>query len=346
MWACPVVLNTCCRPYSACRVHEQVDNNYELRGIRAASPAVLEAIFRVADEALKRDMRNIIISSEGQSHMAVLRGHMFEGYGHRMLRQGCVACSMRRLTPRKPVAREQEQQQQHYTDHMETDGLGSTTTAAGSSAAAAAAVLDPADNDPLVEESHHVLCELVDNEQLQAIASQLDGLEGLQVSEGHEQLAVLQQLDLLAESLDKYELPPLTHTWDKPQLDLHGAKAMYWQPSSSVNPAIDAAVFWPNGDCDLLQYTVGHRHGIKHHPTARFLQRIDTEGRKVRMVFMVPPDVYERFSWQPWLNANGKVSLKPTKAVAGLEQYVVQLPVTQTPRSTADGSTGRQSTSG
>lgn len=210
------------------------------------------------------------------------------------------------------------------------EGCCMGAAAAGSSSADTTAAPEQAVADATAEDSHHFLSDMSAEQQLEAAEDYLIEVETMQQEEGQQ---VLQQLTLQ----DHYELPPLTHVWDNPQLDLSGLKGVYWQPSTSVNPAIDAAIFWPNGDCDLLQYTVGRRHGIKHDATYKFLRRIDRGSNRVRIMFVVPPDVYDNFSWQPWLKVDGGVRQKPIKALAALQQYKVQLPISYSPRSTEGG---------
>eukprot|EP00878_Enallax_costatus_P018928 GHUV01019952.1.p1 GENE.GHUV01019952.1~~GHUV01019952.1.p1 ORF type:complete len:392 (+),score=144.98 GHUV01019952.1:488-1663(+) len=336
--------------------HYHVDSSFQLRGIRAASPAVLQAVFGVQDNNLKQTLREFVIGAEAEPLLAAVRGYMFEAYGHRMLRAGVTSCNMCALVPRtadadQPVPQRRSQRRATAQGaaaiapalpsspmqvHME--GCCTGAAAAGSSSAAATAALEQAAADASAEDSHHFLSDMSAEQQTEAVEEHLMEVETMQQAEGQQ---FLQQLTLQ----DQYELPPLAHVWDKPQLDLRGLRGVYWQPSSSVNPAIDAAIFWPNGDCDLLQYTVGRRHGIKHDATYKFLQRIDRGGNRVRIMFVVPPDVYDNFSWQPWLKVDGGVRLKPIKTLAALQQYKVQLPISYSPRSTQGGTIEQQQSS-
>ena len=109
---------------------------------------------------------------------------------------------------------------------------------------------------------------------------------------------------------DCVDFSSVTHVWDSATFNLKDAVNIYMQPLSSNNAAYDAYYCsgGPNGRRILLQYTLSTHHGIRAKAVLQFLNRLnDVDRSKVLFVFVVPPDRYLDFSWQPWLGSDGKV---------------------------------------
>jgi hypothetical protein len=137
--------------------------------------------------------------------------------------------------------------------------------------------------------------------------------------------------------------------WDDGTEDLatisHSSNA-YIMPLSSNNAAWDAVVLC---GCDaplILQYTVSRAHGIKARPLVKLLGRLGPERSKsARLVFVVPPGVYDTFSWQPWQTAKGEVLASLSSTLEPVQQWVMELKVQPSPRgSSSSGGTGSGAT--
>jgi hypothetical protein len=69
------------------------------------------------------------------------------------------------------------------------------------------------------------------------------------------------------------------------------------------------------------------------------LQRLSPDVRDAaRLLFVVPPDVFDTFPCQPWQTVKGTEMRSVPAALQKLQQWVMELQVQPSPRSSSDGS--------
>jgi len=151
----------------------------------------------------------------------------------------------------------------------------------------------------------------------------------------------VQQLQYLNLTNTPYTVPSgLQRIWDDEALDLASLANAYIMPRSSNNAAWDAVLL--GGDAPqplILQFTVSRVHGIKARPLVKLLDRMGSERSKAaRLVFVVPPGVFDTFAWQPWQSVKGAISARVPPALETLQQWVMELKVQPTPRASSSSS--------
>lgn len=98
----------------------------------------------------------------------------------------------------------------------------------------------------------------------------------------------------------------------------------------------------------ILQYTMSRCRGIKAQPVEALLARLHPDVRSAAwLVFVCAPGFVQCVPWQPWQTAQGKMMQKVPSAFQKLQQWVMELPVRPSPRSSSSsggaGSSGPSS---
>jgi hypothetical protein len=275
---------------------------------------LLDLVYRLD----KQKLQQFLVASQGRRELAALRGYLFEEFGHRALRESNLKCSVRQLMEPDEEVSGGPSKRRRVDAGLE-------------SAAEHADGQQQPQQEEEEEDEDHVLphhCCAVTPEALE---------------QEHMQTEVSEQQQGL-EREDTWPLTgPLQHKWDSPELVLADLQDTYLQPYSTNNAAWDAV------RCSakplILQYTVSLQHGVKAEPIRVLLERFSEEQRKAaRLVFVVPPEVFPYFKWQPWLAAGGGRMQKIPQVLKGLTQWVMALKMeVPSPRSSDEGGDGHGS---
>jgi hypothetical protein len=138
---------------------------------------------------------------------------------------------------------------------------------------------------------------------------------------------------------ERWHLPPLAAAVPAPASlpDALGAlqPGQYAQPRRHDEPALDAAACCavrPGGGTEvlLLQMTVTGDHPLRYDAVERALAA--ARPRDARVVFVVPPDLYDAFAPQRYVNRDGTLHKTPVAAA----QWVLELPLAGEVRSPAE----------
>jgi hypothetical protein len=276
----------------------QVRSDFRVRYVNFASPRVSDLVLQQLATELRHSLQQFLVSSQDEASLGGLRGVLFERHGHKVLQQGGSTCRWRQL------------QQPSLKRPL------------------AVVSADDDDEQEQQEPSHHFV----------QTPAQVE--EGAQQQQQQPSDVVQQQLQHLRINLP-YTVPSgLQRIWDDEALDFASLADAYIMPRSSNNAAWDAVLL--GGDAPqplILQFTVSRVHGIKARPVVKLLDRLGSERSKAaRLVFVVPPGVFDTFSWQPWQSVNGTVLAKLPPALATLQQWVMELKVQPTPRASSSSS--------
>lgn len=293
----------------------QVAGNLSVRYVTFASPCIADLVLEQLAAEQKHKLQRFLVASQDSPDLGGLRGVLFERHGHKVLLAGGIRCRWRQL--------------QHP----------SMLTAAASSADG-------------VDGGEHGHCqqqegegeEQADSHHFAAVPSLPAGLGDLEQQQPHV-AGVQQQVQQLGlSSGSEYVLPSgLQRRWDdgvQPLTDLSPSSQVYVMPRSSNNAAWDAIALGGSSHAPLiLQYTVSKAHGIKAQPVQTLLGRLAPGVcAAARLVFVVPPDVFDTFPWQPWLTGKGLVMKTVPAALQGLQQWALELQVQ--PNNLGGSSTG------
>jgi hypothetical protein len=119
--------------------------------------------------------------------------------------------------------------------------------------------------------------------------------------------------------------------WDAPGLDISNKTNFYLQLpsiSNTVWDALNSSGTGAAGQHYILQHTLLSKQGVRADAITALLNRLDESRRKqFKPVFVVPAENYRGFTYQPWLDAGGCVYEVVPKEVAGMEQWVMALPL-------------------
>jgi hypothetical protein len=100
-----------------------------------------------------------------------------------------------------------------------------------------------------------------------------------------------------------------------------GDTGTIWTPGPNF-PSVDI-ILTPNL---LFQITISERHPIKQEPLRKILEKLPTE-EKVLLYFVVPEDIFERFTYQEYHTEQRMVSRNVPKTVDEIEQWVLGVPL-------------------
>jgi hypothetical protein len=286
----------------------QVRSNFSVRYVTFASPRISDQVLEQLAAEQKQRLQRFLVASQDSADLGSLRGVLFERHGHKAFQSGGITCKWRQLQSsrkRKTAAssaddtHEEEQQQLQHEEEGEE------------------------------EVSHHFAAAVLQNEPED-------------VQQQQQPCDAQQQFQQLTLGSTEYKLPSeLQQRWDdgKQQLvDLNCSSKTYIMPLKSNNAAWDAVAL--GGPVPLiLQFTVNRSHGIKARPVEMLLQRLSPDVRDAaRLLFVVPPDVFDTFPCQPWQTVRGTEMRSVPAALQKLQQWVMELKVQPSPRSSSDGS--------
>lgn len=286
----------------------QADQDFKPKYLMLASPVVRELVYEKAYRHNLTDMQLLVVGGTGKQGVAGFAGYMFEQYGHCVLPEGDMHLHMRKLLPRS---------------HHNQPEVGSKRAwgAEGDSAQGASQQEDDSPEDE--EVSHHVLSYQEAEPPsaagpTSAVATQLQGMD-------------LQDARMV-------HLPRVQRVWDAPgKVPSPLQRQVYLQPPTSNNPSWDA--YYAHDDQRyVLQYTVSNQHGVKQAPIKKLLARLSLKEDDAKLVFVVPEQVYDTFTWQPWQGSRGK-PLIPSSFLR-MEQWVMKLPMTREPGKSRSPSSG------
>jgi hypothetical protein len=276
----------------------QVRSDFTVRYVNFASPHVSDLVLQQLATELRHSLQRFLVASQDEASLAGLRGVLFERHGHKVLQQGGSTCRWRQL------------QQPSFKRPL------------------AVVSADDDDEQEQQEPSHHFVQMPA---QLEEVAQQQQ--------QQQQPCDVVQQLRNFNIS-DYTVLSGLQQFWDDEALDLASLSNAYIMPRSSNNAAWDAVLL--GGDAVqplILQFTVSRVHGIKARPIVKLLERMGPERSKAaRLVFVVPPGVFDTFSWQRWQSVKGAVFERVPLALETLQQWVMELKVQPTPRASSSSS--------
>jgi hypothetical protein len=277
----------------------QVRSDFRVRYVNFASPCVSDLVLQQLAIELQHSLQKFLVSSQDEASVGGLRGVLFERHGHKVLQQGRSTCRWRQL------------QQPSLKRPLAVGSAGDD------------------DEQEQQEPSHHFV----------QTPAQLE--EGAQQQQQQPSDVVQQQLQYLNLTNTPYTVPSgLQRIWDDEALDLASLANAYIMPRSSNNAAWDAVLL--GGDARqplILQFTVSRVHGIKARPVVKLLDRMGSERSKAaRLVFVVPPGVFDTFAWQPWQSVKGAILAKVPPALETLQQWVIERKVQPTPRASSSSS--------
>jgi hypothetical protein len=287
----------------------QVKPNFSVRYVTFASPRAADEVLEQLAAEQKHKLLRFLVGSQDLADLGSLRGVLFERHGHKVFQLGGIACKWRQLQP--PTRKREQASSSSAEDDDEQQQEGEDE-----------------------EESHHFATAPLQSEQ-----------EVVQQPYG----GVQQQFQHLAlTSSTEYKVPSdLKQLWDDGKQDLAHLSCnsnAYIMPTKSNNAAWDAVVLGSPAPL-ILQFTISRSHGIKARPVDILLQRLSPDVRNTaRLVFVVPPEVFDTFPWQPWQTVKGTDMQSMPAAVQKLQQWVMQLVLQPSPR--ASSSSGDAGSSG
>lgn len=262
----------------------QANGQFHVKYLQLASPRVVDLVAQLLWQFHQHKVQQILFGGSGDPKLAGIRGMLFEPHGHRQIPDGGTF-HMRQLL--KPVKRK--------AATAEAEAAESDSTALGIDRD-----LNDGPFDDLDGMSHHY-------------SPDVEGAWDFALETTAPVPSLIKKSLALGGTLPDSDLVAfnrVSHVWDSATFDLKDAANIYMQPLSSNNAAYDAyySNSGPVGRRLLLQYTVSTHHGIRAKAVIQFLKRLkDVDRSKVIFVFVVPPERYSAFSWQPWLGSDGKV---------------------------------------
>jgi hypothetical protein len=102
-------------------------------------------------------------------------------------------------------------------------------------------------------------------------------------------------------------------------------------------PENDTGTIWtpgPNFPCvdiiltpdSLFQITISSHHPVKQEPLRKLLEKLPAK-KNISLYFVVPEEIFEKFTFQNYLNEQGNVSQRVPESIDMLEQWVLGVPL-------------------